>query len=64
MLGLEKICHQPFDASSDWGRIDVMNRPNVGTSHSTPSTASTMCTGAFAMQRRIFAARRVAAASG
>ena len=56
MLGFEKIFHQPFEASSDCGRIDVMKRPNVGTSHSTPSSASTRWTGAFATQRRIFAA--------
>ncbi len=33
-----------------------MKSPTVGTSHSTPSTTSTMFTGALAMNRRIFAA--------
>ncbi len=34
-----------------------MKSPNVGTSQSTPSSASTTWTGAFATQRRIVAAR-------
>ena len=34
MLGFEKIFHQPFEASADAGRIDVMKSPKVGTSQS------------------------------
>src|SRR6476661_578322 len=42
MLGFEKICHQPFDASAEAGRIEVMKRPRW--------------TGARATQRKILAA--------
>src|SRR5262249_12284159 len=52
-LGFEKICHQPCEASSDAGRIEVANRPTVGTSQSRPTTTSSIWIGALATVRRI-----------
>lgn len=33
-VGLVKMFHQPFELDSLRGRIDAMNRPTVGISHS------------------------------
>src|SRR6185437_408364 len=56
MLGFEKNCHQPFEASADTGRIEVRKRPTVGTTQSAPSTTSTMLSGPLAAMRRMRAA--------
>ena len=55
-LGFEKICHQPFTVNASAGRIEVRKSPSVGTSQSTPSTASTRLTGPRATIRRMRAA--------
>ena len=56
MLGFEKNCHQPFEASEDTGRIDVRKSPTVGTIQSAPRTTSRRFSGAFAATRSTLAA--------